>query len=83
VAAVKKINDTLWHYINYNAKPINSNKYKYCGSFKNGKAFVIDVDDRKYFINKNGDILFEIPINAEIVLDYRTNEKYKLHKISR
>jgi hypothetical protein len=76
MAAVQGLDDTLWHYIDNNTFNQVSEKYKYCGSFKNGKAFVIDKDNRKYFINKSGNILFELPKDANIIFDCRTNEKY-------
>jgi len=76
MAAVQELNDTLWHYIDNITFNQVGKKYKYCGSFKNGKAFVIDTEDRKYFIDKSGNISFELPQNADIVFDCRTNEKY-------
>ena len=75
IAAVRELYDTMWYYIDTNFKKI-TDKYKFCGSFKNGKALVVDVNDRKYYINKDGKILFELPPNADIILDTRTNEKY-------
>ena len=79
VAAVKRLNDIMWYYIDTTFNPI-SNKYKFCGSFKNGKALVVDANDKKYFINKNSKLLFELPANADIILDCRTNEKYGEYK---
>ncbi|MCL2040342.1 MAG: WG repeat-containing protein [Bacteroidetes bacterium] len=76
IAAVQELGDTLWHYIDNVTFSQVGEKYKYCGSFKDGKAFVVDLDDRKYFINKSGNILFELPKDANIVFDCRTNEKY-------
>jgi len=52
-------------------------KYLYCGSFSNGKAFVVDTEGRHLFIDKEGNIVFEIPTAADIIFDCRTNEKLK------
>ena len=68
--------DLLWRYIDKTANFIDDNSYKFCGSFVDGKALVITVDDEKMFINKSGRKVIEIPVEAEIVFDFRTNEKY-------
>lgn len=70
----------LWRYIDRNVKYIDSVEYKYCGSFKNDKAFVVTADDKKMFITRDGKAILEIPADASVVLDCRTNEKYDYRK---
>ena len=77
VAAVQCSEDRHWYYIDKNSKPITEHKYLYSGSYAEGKAFVIDTNKRKLFVDKKGNILFELPFNTEIVFDCRTNEKFK------
>jgi hypothetical protein len=79
IATVRDLHDTMWYYIDYNVDVV-SDKYKYCGSFKNDKAFVVDKNDKKYFINKKSKTLFKLPDNADIIFDCRTNEKYGKYK---
>lgn len=66
-----------WRYIDKNGIAINDETYRYCGSFKNGKAFVIMNDGTKLFIDKLGNQVLELPFAIEILLDCRTNERFE------
>lgn len=75
LAAVKQEN--IWKYVDNSGKIVIDDNFTFAGTFKNGLAFVISLDGRKYFINKNGERVFELPQNADIVLDCRTNERFE------
>jgi hypothetical protein len=66
----------LWRYIDKTVSFIDENSYKFCGTFKNGRALVGTTDNKKMFINKAGKKIIEIPDAAEVIFDCRTNEKY-------
>lgn len=75
IAAVQS--GDYWKYIKYDGSDLSNKQYKFAGSFKNSKAFVVNTNDTKMFINTEGETIFEIPKNAEIVLDCRNNERYE------
>lgn len=79
LASVKQ--DSLWKYIKLDASNNSTNLYKFAGSFKNGKAFVVTQDDEKLFINKAEEIILKLPKDSKIVLDCRTNERYEIEQL--
>jgi hypothetical protein len=67
----------IWKYIDKKGKKINKKTYKFCGSYKNGKALVVTNDDKKMFIDKKGNSVFEFHKDVEAILDCRTNDKFQ------
>jgi hypothetical protein len=79
VAAVQT-DDKYWHYIDIKGKTTNNTKYKMAGSFVNGIAFVVTLDDKKQFIKKDGSVLISLPNEVEVILDCRNNERFPPQK---
>lgn len=78
LAAVQFIEDgDNWKYVNKSGKVVIDNNFVFAGSFKDGIALVVDSKAKKYFINNKGNKVFELPENANVILDCRTNERYE------
>lgn len=58
--AVKRYDNGLFGYCNYNEELVIANIYSYATSFKNGRA-VVGIKDRYYIIDTKGRILVEFP----------------------
>jgi hypothetical protein len=75
--ATVKLNDK-WLFIDPQGNKIIDKEFDYADSFKNSLAWISDKSANKYgFINPLGEMIYEIPEKADIVIDLRWNRKVK------
>ncbi len=70
--------DSTWFYIDQNGDKIFENEYDFCSSYIDGIAYARvktqGSDFRHGFIDFSGEFLLNIPKEAEVVVDLRTNK---------
>jgi hypothetical protein len=70
--------DSVWHFVDIWGDAQFGKKYKFVDSFKNGLAWVSELDDSKRgFINPIGEYEVVIPKEAETIIDLRWNRFVK------
>lgn len=68
--------DNKWKVIDYFGKAINEKLFDDLNAFRNGLAWAVE-DDKSGYIDPTGKFVFEIPKDAEFVVDLRLNIRVK------